>query len=423
MKSVPTPLRFSFLSLCLAIALAAACNNASNAPSSAAGAVAAESGAVIAGSVTGDSPAGLAVRVIGTNLATTIGSQGTFEIAGVPAGNAKLQFSKGDVNATADVSNITADQLITLQVKVNGSSAVVVSDARSDKNMGAEVKIEKFTNNERADRAPGPSIALGSPVQWRYVVTNSGRLSLTNLRVVDDKGETVTCVAAGTLASGASMTCSANGVVTVLGPYRNVGTVTADFSGPAGPGSVTASDASHYLGVSPVRIKKFTNGEDADEPAGPSIVVGSSITWRYVVTNVGLTPLSAITVVDDQGETVVCPSTGTLAAGATMTCSATGTAALGFYRNVGTVTATRTIGGITATVTDSDPSHYRGVLQGEDDGGPKVTLCHKTGNGSFHSITVSVNAEPAHRKHGDGKPSEAVPGQPGKIFGPSCSIQ
>ena len=181
---------------------------------------------------------------------------------------------------------------------------------------------------------------------------------------------------------------------------------------------MTASDASHYLGVSPVRIKKFTNGEDADEPPGPSIVVGSPITWRYVVTNIGLTPLSAISVVDDKGETVVCPSTGTLAPGATMTCSATGTAALGFYRNVGTVTATRTIGGITATVTDSDPSHYLGVLPDEDDGGPKVTLCHKTGNGSFHSITVSVNAEPAHRKHGDGKPGEAVPGQSGKIFGP-----
>lgn len=426
MKSVPTPVRFSVLSSCLAIALAAACNNAPsapNAPSSAAGSVAAGSGAVIAGTVTSDSAAGLAVRVIGTNLATAVGSQGTFEIAGVPAGNAKLQFSRGNVNATADVNNITEDQFITLQVQVNGSSAVVVSDARSDKNKGAEVKIEKFTNNEAADRAPGPAIPLGSPVQWRYVVTNSGRLSLTNLRVVDDQGETVTCVGTGTLASGASMTCSASGVVTQLGPYRNVGTVTADFSGPAGSGSVTASDASHYLGVSPVRIKKFTNGEDADLPPGPSILVGDPIVWLYHVTNIGLTPLSAINVVDDQGETVVCPTTTTLAPGATMTCSAKGTAALGFYGNVGTVTATRTIGGITATVTDSDPSHYRGVLPGEDDGGPKVTLCHKTGNGSFHLITVSVNAEPAHRQHGDGKPGEAVPGQPGKIFGPTCSIQ
>ena len=31
----------------------------------------------------------------------------------------------------------------------------------------------------------------------------------------------------------------------------------------------------------------------------------------------------------------------------------------------------------------------------------KMTLCHVTGNGSFHQITVSVNAVPAHMQHGD----------------------
>lgn len=414
MKSTPIRTRFALLSACLALALATACSNSPSSPSSM------SSGAVIAGSVTGDSPAGLAVRVIGTELSTVVGAQGTFEISGVPAGNARLQFSRGDVNATTDVANIAADQLVTLEVQVNGSSATIVKDARSDKNKGAEVKIAKFTNGEDADRAPGPAIPVGSPVQWRYVVTNSGRLSLTNVVVVDDQ-ETVTCVGTGTLAPGATMTCSASDTVSELGPYRNVGTVTADFSGPAGSGSVTASDASHYVGVSPVEIEKFTNGEDADLPPGPSILVGTTITWRYVVRNIGLTPLSAIIVEDDQ-ETVVCPTVGTLAPGATMTCTAMGEAVLGFYRNVGTVTATRTIGGVTATVTDSDPSHYRGVLT-LDDEEPKVTLCHRTGNGSFHLITVGAPAEPAHMAHGDGKPGGPVPNQPGRIFGPTCSIQ
>ena len=58
-----------------------------------------------------------------------------------------------------------------------------------------------------------------------------------------------------------------------------------------------------------------------------------------------------------------------------------------------------------------------------DDDEPKVTLCHRTGNGSYHSITVSVNAEPAHRQHGDAKIGEPVPNQPGKIFGPDCRVQ
>ncbi len=31
----------------------------------------------------------------------------------------------------------------------------------------------------------------------------------------------------------------------------------------------------------------------------------------------------------------------------------------------------------------------------------KVTICHRTGNGSSHEITVSINAVPAHLAHGD----------------------
>jgi hypothetical protein len=52
-----------------------------------------------------------------------------------------------------------------------------------------------------------------------------------------------------------------------------------------------------------------------------------------------------------------------------------------------------------------------------------VTLCHKTGNGKYVEINVSVSAEPAHRAHGDGKPGEAVPGLPGKLFTATCGVQ
>ena len=31
----------------------------------------------------------------------------------------------------------------------------------------------------------------------------------------------------------------------------------------------------------------------------------------------------------------------------------------------------------------------------------KVTVCHKTGNGSSHAIRVSANAVSAHLRHGD----------------------
>ncbi len=31
----------------------------------------------------------------------------------------------------------------------------------------------------------------------------------------------------------------------------------------------------------------------------------------------------------------------------------------------------------------------------------KQTVCHITGNGTYHQIAISVNAVPAHMRHGD----------------------
>ena len=57
-----------------------------------------------------------------------------------------------------------------------------------------------------------------------------------------------------------------------------------------------------------IGIEKSTNGVDADDPPGPSVPVGDPISWTYVVTNLGEVTLSAITVTDDQGVAVSCPS-------------------------------------------------------------------------------------------------------------------
>jgi hypothetical protein len=166
-----------------------------------------------------------------------------------------------------------------------------------------------------------------------------------------------------------------------------------------------------------VNIEKLTNGDDADTAPGPSIEVGKPVLWEYVVTNTGTVALTGVTVVDDKGVSVTCPKT-TLAPAESMTCTGTGTAVLGQYRNVGTVTAGSTAG----SATDSDASHYLGK-EPDTDTEAKVQLCHRTGNGSYHLIEVSVSAELAHRAHGDAKIGEAVPGQAGKVFGAACAVR
>ena len=107
-----------------------------------------------------------------------------------------------------------------------------------------------------------------------------------------------------------------------------------------------------------IDIQKATNGDDADEPTGPVLPVGALVEWTYEVTNTGTETLDNITVTDDQGVVVSCPFEE-LAPGSSMECTATGEAIEGQYCNVGTVVATLPDG---TEVSDSDPSHYLGVL-------------------------------------------------------------
>ena len=110
------------------------------------------------------------------------------------------------------------------------------------------IDIEKATNGHDADVAPGPSILVGDPVLWTYVITNTGDVALDNVSVSDDQGVVVSCPDTS-LAPGQSMTCTGNGSAT-LGQYQNVGSVTATSAGSAScPGSaVSGDDPSHYWG-------------------------------------------------------------------------------------------------------------------------------------------------------------------------------
>ena len=135
------------------------------------------------------------------------------------------------------------------------------------------------------------------------------------------------------------------------------------FSGTVPDQAIVTCDMINRRPPAPaVEIEKSTNGVDADDPPGPFVQVGSTVTWSYLVTNTGNVPLSGIGVTDNQpGVTVTCPP-GNLAPGATKTCTATGTGVAGQYANIGSVTAT----GAGQTVNDSDPSHYLGVQPGID---------------------------------------------------------
>ncbi|HEV2853914.1 MAG TPA: hypothetical protein VHC97_14025 [Thermoanaerobaculia bacterium] len=236
----------------------------------------------------------------------------------------------------------------------------------------SRIELEKRTNGADADAAPGPSIPVGSPVLWEYIVRNTGDSRLTQIEVDDDRGVQVVCPQSA-LNPGESMTCTGRGTA-VACQYENLGTVTAKT--PAGE-SVDAEDPSHYFGSQNAKIdvEAAVNGDDADTVPGPQIQKGSPLQWAYVVTNNGDVNLAEIQVADEKGLALSCPKTS-LRPGEAMTCTASGTAVAGPYASAGAATGKPPCG---PAVSDSDPVHYFGK---DDNPGLKI---EKRTNGQHHT--------------------------------------
>ncbi len=217
----------------------------------------------------------------------------------------------------------------------------------------AAITIVKRTNGEDANVPPGPSITVGSAVQWTYAVTNTGDVTLTNVTVSDDR-TSVTCPKT-TLAPSESMTCTASGTA-IAGVQRNLGTAVG--SPPCGD-AVVANDPSHYQGVTPgINIEKLINGQDADDAAhAVEIPVESPVLWSFVVTNTGDVALSNVSVTDTPPRAITCPKT-TLEPGESMTCTASGTAAAGLDCDTGRAVGTSPQ---SAQVESTDTACYFGM--------------------------------------------------------------
>ena len=275
------------------------------------------------------------------------------------------------------------------------------------------IRIEKLTNGEDADVATGPSIPVGAPVTWLYLVSNTGDVALADVAVTDNQtGVTPVYVSGddgnGLLDLDETWTWRAAGTAT-LGQYANLGTATGQYDGQ----TVSNSDPSHYFGgQAAVRIKKYVNGDDADVEPGPMITPGAAVTWSYIVTNTGNVNIRDLLVTDSETGVVPAYSSGDdgdqiLAPAESWTYTAAGTARAGAYVNVGSVNAIDAYG---RPVNASDLAHYFGpapaihiqkLVNGNDADippGPAVPvgqaltwsyLVTNIGNVALENITVS----------------------------------
>ncbi len=226
--------------------------------------------------------------------------------------------------------------------------------------------LDKKTNDQQGDSVPGVYVLTGSTVNWSYLVTNTGNVTLTGVTVVDDNGTPANSaddfIPTGcediSLVPDEQVTCAWSDTA-VEGQYTN----TADVTGnpPAPLSQVNASDTSHYFGTTlSVSLVKQTNGDDAETTPGPLIAVGDPVDWTYSITNNSNVPVD-FTIVDVPAVTITCDKNA-LAVGENIICTASGTAVAGQYTNTATVTVTPPVG--LAPFEESDTSHYFGVITG-----------------------------------------------------------
>jgi uncharacterized repeat protein (TIGR01451 family) len=193
--------------------------------------------------------------------------------------------------------------------------------------------------------------AVGDVINYEYIVTNSGNVSLSGPFVVDDDRATdESCPATASLDPGDSITCT--GSYTITQADLDAGSVTNTAS--ATNGTVTSNDDSVTItaasgpGVSLVKTASratFTS-------------VGDVIAYEYVVANTGNISLAGPVVVTDSKTTVACPDLTTvgdldanLDPGESITCTASYSVTQADVNANGvTNDATASVGGVASAV-------------------------------------------------------------------------
>ncbi len=156
----------------------------------------------------------------------------------------------------------------------------------------------------------------GSTIEYSFVVTNKGEVTLAPVTVTDPLFEKFEC-SIEKLGPGESFTCSATYTLTQadVDAGRVVNEATATGTPPKGD-DVTATDNTETA-IEPNPV--ITLDKSAGTPSGTT--PGSTISYEFAVSNTGNVTLDPVTVSDSK-VAVDCPER-VLAPSATMTCSAT----------------------------------------------------------------------------------------------------
>ncbi|EPX79422.1 beta strand repeat-containing protein [Litoreibacter arenae] len=257
-----------------------------------------------------------------------------------------------DINDGQVANTVTAD--ITVGgVNVNRSASATVTATRST-GLTLDKRLASTSRTSFSD--------IAQVIDYEYVLTNTGNITLQNPSVVDDVIDVAGAVScpAGDILPDTSVTCTASYATVQAdlnnGEVINVATASATTAGAGGSDTVTSADDT--VTVPAVIAPALTLAKAAPTPA-PAFTVGEEVVYTYTVTNSGNVDLTdPITVTDDKIGTFACLP-GPLARGQSLSCTqsyfmdATDVAA-GIVTNNATATdGTTTSPSTSATITNA----------------------------------------------------------------------
>ncbi|WP_313461135.1 hypothetical protein, partial [Stenotrophomonas sp.] len=294
--------------------------------------------------VTGVQNPALSMAKAATNVPTptVLGSVITYDVTGTNSGNTTL------TNVVISDPKLTPNSTTCASVAPGGTCVLTGTYTVTQPDVDAG-QVENIGSGDSDSTDPVPSnpvivpvqqtrgltldkssstatyTAVGDLLDYSYLVTNSGTVTITSpITVTDDRitaPNTVSCPALppGGLAPGASLTCTGSYVVTQAdlnqGSVTNIATAT-DGTSTSPPDSVTINATQ----LPAVALDKTASVADSNSD-GITGDAGDVITYGFSVTNTGNVLLAPVTVTDPLLPGLTCTVLA-LPPGATATCSA-----------------------------------------------------------------------------------------------------
>ncbi|GAB2588407.1 hypothetical protein GCM10009593_29220 [Microlunatus antarcticus] len=268
------------------------------------------------------------VTVAGVQVADRLQTGGlTCDAATVAPGGtltcrATYVLTQADVDAGSVTNTATATG-----TDPSGDDVVAAPDSETTTTSAVSTLAVTATAGTPTDTNGDGLVDAGDVVPYRFVVVNTGTLTLTGVTVTGPRLAAPADCLPATLAPGAQAVCTGSTVVTQADVDSGavVTTVTAAGVRPDGAAATSAPTTVRTPTATAASLQvDLRPGTPTDADGDGRVEVGDTLTSTFVVTNTGVVTVSATAVQDSRVGVVSCPGT-VLAPGATLTCTATTT--------------------------------------------------------------------------------------------------